>query len=376
MIFTKYSQSLGWTGVLIGHSRRERLPTIDLAAGMVMRRVIAAALILLSISAGCSNQTDRALDGTGSTFVAPLMSKWKERYQTERGVKITYESVGSGVGIDRLLSGQFDFACTDAPLSDEQVNKARQARSDVVHIPLTLGAVVPAYNLEGYYNELILNGPVLADIYLGKITKWNDSAIQDLNKGVKLPEREIVVVHRAESSGTTFIWTDYLAKVSPEWKKKVGAGSSVTWPVGLGQMGNKAVAAKIRSTPNSIGYVPLGYARQNELAVALVKNRAGIAVKADSVSVTAAAEASMAQIPDDLRCSITDAPGNNSYPISGTTWAVVFVQQSPAKGRALVDFLRWATRDGQTDAEALHFVRLPPGIVERLGKKLELITVK
>jgi phosphate ABC transporter phosphate-binding protein len=338
-----------------------------------MRRLVPGALVLAALLAGCGPRSDRELRGTGSTFIAPLMGKWKERYQTERGVKATYESVGSGAGVLRLMGGLFDFACADAPLSDEQLDQAGQARGEVVHIPLALSAVGPAYNREGRTGPLTLSGPVLADIFLGKVTRWNDPAVQGLNPGASLPDREIVVVHRADRSGTTFIWTDYLSKVSAEWKSRVGVGTLVVWPVGIDQIGNKSVAEKVKSTPGALGYLPLTYARQSDLPVALVKNREGVATQASPGSVTAAAEACLAHIPDDLRYSITDAPGQGSYPISGTTWAVVLVDQPQEKGRALVSFLRWATHEGQADAEALHYARLPRGVVERLEKKLERI---
>jgi phosphate transport system substrate-binding protein len=338
-----------------------------------MRRLVPGALVLAALVAGCGPRVDRVLDGTGSTFIAPLMGKWKDRYRTERGVKVTYEGVGSGTGVQRLTGGLFDFACSDAPLSEEQLDQARKLRGEVVHIPLTLSAVVPAYSLEGVKGPLTLSGPVLADIFLGTVTRWDDPAVRALNPGVSLPDREIVVVHRADRSGTTYIWTDYLSKVSPAWKDRVGVGPSVAWPVGVAEMGNRSVAERVKATPGGLGYVPLSYARQSDLTAALVKNREGVAVPADPGSVTAAAEACLAQIPDDLRYSITDAPGRGSYPIAGTSWAVVFVDQPRDKGRALADFLRWATHEGQEDAEALHYARLPRGLVERLEKKLDRV---
>jgi phosphate ABC transporter phosphate-binding protein len=338
-----------------------------------MHRLFSLGFALSVLLSGCSPRSDRALDGTGSTFIAPLMDKWKERYKGEHQVKMTYEGVGSGTGVQRLTSGLFDFACSDSPLDDGQLVEARKARGEVVHIPLTLSAVVAAYNLPEAKDPLILSGPVLADVYLGKIRRWNDPAIQALNPGVSLPDREVVVVHRGDNSGTTYIWTDYLAKVSDDWKGRVGVGASVTWPTGSGEMGNKAVVQKIKSTADSLGYLPLTYAMQGGLSSARVKNREGVVVQADAAAVSSAAEACLAHVPDDLRYSLTDAPGAGSYPVCGTTWAVVFVELPKEKGRALVDFLRWATHDGQADAEVLNYVRLPASIVERLDKKLDQI---
>ena len=303
------------------------------------------------------------------------MTRWGGEYEQAKGVQVEYESVGSGVGVQRLTAGTFDFACTDAPLTPQQLEAAKQTGGDVLHIPLVLGAVVPAYNLEKIKGPLTLDGGVLADIYLGKIKRWNDEPIKKRNPDTDLPSEEIKVVHRDDASGTTYIWTDYLSKVSPEWKKQAGAGMAIDWPVGDGATGNDGVAAKIKETPNSLGYVPLNYALKGDITFALVKNKEGAPIKASLESVTAAADHALTEIPEDLRYSLTDAPGKDSYPISGTTWAVVFVKQPAGRGQPLVDFLRWATHDGQADAAELHYARLPQGLVERAEKKLDQIDV-
>jgi phosphate transport system substrate-binding protein len=231
--------------------------------------------------------------------------------------------------------------------------------------------VVPAYHLSGFKEPITFSGPVLADIYLGKVAKWDDPALQKLNPGVTLPNTPITVVHRSEGSGTAFIWTDYLGKVSPAWKSKPGVGMSVQWPVGVGKAGNAGVAEAIKRTDGAIGYVQLDYAIQDKLAIGLVKNRAGMVVKADHASVTAAARSSLANIPADLRFSMTDAAAADAYPIAGTVWAIVYVKQPAANGKALADFLRWATHEGQASAEKLHYAPLPAELVERVDRKLD-----
>jgi phosphate transport system substrate-binding protein len=236
-----------------------------------------------------------------------------------------------------------------------------------------MGADVPAYNLDEVTEPLKFSGPVLADIYLGKIKKWNDPALQKLNPGAALPEKEIVVVHRSDGSGTTYIWVDYLSKVSPEWKSKVGVGTSVNWPTGIGQKGNEGVAGQVKRSPGSIGYIELVYAVQNKIAYGSVQNKEGAFITASMESVTAAANASLVEIPDDLRYSITDAPGKDSYPISGTTWGICYVNNPGGKGKAVRDFFHWCTHDGQQYCDALHYSRLPKGLVERVEKRLELI---
>ena len=338
---------------------------------------------LVAGMAGCGNGTPGGsggakgtvgrLNGGGATFIYPMMSKWAGEYERARGMQINYQSIGSGGGIQQMTAKTIDFGCTDAPMNDEQLRKAREVGGEVVHIPLIMGAVVPAYNLEEVKEPLIFSGPILADIYLAKIKKWNDPALAKLNPKASLPDKDIMVVHRSDGSGTTYIFADYLAKVSPEWKSKVGVATSLNWPCGSGQKGNEGVAGQVKRSPASIGYIELIYALQNNISFGPVENRQGAAVKASLQAVTAAANESLAAIPPDLRYSITDAPGKDSYPISGTTWAVLYVNQPADKGKAIVDFLRWATHEGQQYADALHYARLPEGLVERLEKKLDLV---
>jgi phosphate ABC transporter phosphate-binding protein len=343
----------------------------------IMKKPLRMAVIALvgAMLTGCG-QSGIRLDGGGSTFVYPMMSKWANEYEKAHGVQVNYQSIGSGGGIQQMTAKTFDFGCTDAPMNEEQLKKARDTGGEVVHIPLVMGAVVPAYNLEEVKQPLKFTGPVLADIFLGKIKKWNDKALQQLNSDVKLPDMDIAVVHRSDGSGTTYIWVDYLSKVSPdEWKPKVGVGTSVNWPVGVGQKGNEGVAGQIKRTPGSLGYIELIYALQNQIEFGLVQNKEGIPIKASLESVTAAATGALSDIPDDLRYSLTDAPGKESYPISGTVWAVIYVKQPPGKGKAVLDFLRWATHEGQASAEGLHYARLPAGLVKRVEQKLDQVQV-
>ena len=326
---------------------------------------------------GCSGGGGKPrLNGAGATFIYPMMSKWAAEYDKAKGVEVNYQSIGSGGGIQQMTAKTADFGSTDGPMNEEQLEKARETGGEVVHIPLAMGAVVPIYNLEDVSEPLTFTGPVLADIFLGKIKKWNDQAIQDLNPGVKLPNKDIGVVHRSDGSGTTYIWVDYLAKVSPEWKKKVGVATSVNWPTGEGAKGNEGVAGSVRGSPGSIGYIELIYALQNDIKFGLVKNKEGVAVKASLKSITAAADNALKDIPEDLRYSITDAAGKDSYPISGTNWAVIYVNQPSGTGQQVVDFLRWVTHDGQQFCEDLHYAKLPPGLVKRVEKKLDSVKVK
>jgi len=315
------------------------------------------------------------LNAAGSTFVFPMMSKWSSEYDKAKSVEVNYQSIGSGGGIQQMTEKTADFGCTDGPMTEKQLSLAKEKGGDVFHIPLCMGAVVPAYNLDEVKEPLIFSGPVLADIYLAKIKKWNDKAIQDLNPGVKLPDKEIGVVYRSEGSGTTYVWVDYLAKVSPEWKEKVGVSTSVKWPIGEGAKGNEGVAGRVKSNPGSIGYIELTYALSNNIAFGHVKNKEGVPIKAELKSIQAAADNSLKNIPDDLRYSITDADGKDSYPISGTVWAVIYVNQPSDNGKHVVDFLRWITHDGQELTGPLNYVRLPKGLVERLEKKLDQVKI-
>lgn len=304
-----------------------------------------------------------------------MMSRWAADYDKARGVKVNYQSVGSGGGIQQMIAKTFDFGCTDAPLNEEQLKKARETGGEVVHIPLVMGAVVVAYNLDEAKEPLRFTGPVLADIFLGKIKRWNDKALQGLNPGVSLPDKEIGVVHRSDGSGTTYIWADYLSKVSPEWKAKVGVGTSVNWPIGVGQKGSEGVTGQVKRSPGSLTYVELTYALHNKVPFGQVQNREGVFITPSLESVTAAAAGALATIPDDLRYSLTDAPGKDAYPLSGTVWAVIYVNQPKDKGQAVVDFLRWITHEGQELAGELQYARLPAGLIERLETKLNQVQV-
>jgi phosphate transport system substrate-binding protein len=327
------------------------------------------ALGLIVLTAGCSG-SEAKLVGAGSTFVQPLMEKWADEFAAQKKGTVYYESLGSGIGLQRFASRVTDFACTEAPLPEQELDAARQQGDEVYHIPLVLGAVVPAYNLDGMTTPLTFSGPVLADIYLGKITDWNDKALQELNPGAKLPAKPIVVLHRSEPSGTTYIWSEFLSKLSPEWKKKVGVGTSPNWSVGTGYLGNEGVASAIKETPGSLGYVSLTYALRKGLTPGLVKNAEGEAIAASLDSVHAAA-AALKEIPDDLRLSITNAPGKGVYPLSGVVWAVVHGQQQASKRKDLAAFLRWTTHDGQGFVEALHYARLPANLVGRIDARLD-----
>jgi phosphate ABC transporter phosphate-binding protein len=339
-----------------------------------MKRSVGLALVgaVLGLGVhGCGSGAQR-LNAGGATFVFPMMSKWADEYKKSKGVEVNYQSIGSGGGIQQMTAQTLDFGCSEGPMNEEQLKKAKETNGDVVHIPLVMGAVVPAYNVD-VKEPLKFSGPVLAEIFLGKIKKWNDKALQDLNPGIDLPALDIAVVHRSDGSGTTYIFVDYLSKVSPAWKDKVGVGTSVSWKVGVGQKGNEAVAKYTADTPGAIGYIELIYALQKNIKYGVVKNKEGEFVKASLESVTAAAGNALKEIPEDLRYSITDAAGKDSYPISGTTWAVVYVKQPSDKTKLIVDFLRWVTHEGQDLTANLHYARLPKGLVERLEKKLDLI---
>lgn len=309
------------------------------------------------------------LNGAGSTFVFPMMSKWTALYDSVNPkVRVNYQSIGSGGGIRQVIAKTVDFGATDGPMTDEQLEEAKEP---VLHIPVIMGAVVPAYNL-ATDKQIKFSGPVLADIFLGKIKKWNDPSLAKLNPGVKLPNQPIVVVHRADGSGTTYIWVDYLAKVSPEWKKEVGVATSVKWPAGLGGKGNEGVAGQIKRTPGALGYVELIYALQNKINFGPIKNRAGDFVKASAKSVSAAGAATAADIPPDLRVSITDAPGEGAYPVSGFVWVIVDAEQgSKAKGKATADFIWWVIHDGQKAAKPLDYAAIPPSVVKLAETKVK-----
>ena len=303
------------------------------------------------------------LNGAGATFPYPMYSKWfSEYHKLHPDIQINYQSIGSGGGIRQVLNGTVDFGASDGPMTDEML---KEAKFKILHLPTVLGADVPAYNVPGVSGELKFTPEALAGIFLGKITKWNDKALTIVNPGVNLPDRDIIVVHRSDGSGTTYIWTDYLSKISSEWESQVGKGTSVKWPVGLGGKGNEGVAGSIRQLQGAMGYVELIYAVQNNIAYGSVRNAAGNFVKASLESVTAAA-ASAPKMPADFRVSITNAPGKDAYPISSFTWLLIPQQsKDPAKGKILADFLNWMVTDGQKMTAALSYAPLPEGVVQK-----------
>lgn len=306
------------------------------------------------------------INGAGATFPYPIYSKWFDTYTTvDPSVRFNYQSIGSGGGQKQILEQTVDFGASDGPMSDENLAKAP---GKLFHVPTVAGAVVMTYNLPG--NPVLkLDGPTIAGIYLGEIKKWNDPKLTALNPGVTLPDQEIVVVHRSDGSGTTYIFTDYLSKISPDWKSKVGNNTSVSWPAGIGGKGNEGVSGQVKQTPGAIGYVELIYAIQNKMSYADLKNAAGEFVKATLESVTAAM--ATANIPDDFRFSMTNASGKDSYPIAGATWLLVYSQQKdPAKGKKLVEFLKWAVTKGEDMAKDLDYAPLPANVRDRVLKRI------
>jgi len=309
------------------------------------------------------------INGAGATFPYPIYSKWFDEYaKVDPSVRFNYQSIGSGGGQKQILAQTVDFGASDGPMSDDNLSKAP---GKILHIPTVAGAVVMTYNVPGN-PALKLDGETIADIFLGKIKKWNDPKIAATNPGVKLPDNEIVVVHRSDGSGTTFIFTDYLSKVSAEWKQKAGNNTSVNWPTGIGGKGNEGVSGQVKQTPGTIGYVELIYALQNKMPYAELKNAAGGFVKPTIESVTAAL--ATAEIPDDFRFSMTNAPGNEAYPIAGATWLLVYQQQkNPAKGKKLVEFLKWAAKDGEKMAKDLQYAPLPDNLQQRVLARIDEI---
>jgi phosphate transport system substrate-binding protein len=342
-----------------------------------MKRTFGTVVAILALGAfAWGAQNSLLINGAGATFPNPIYSKWFDEYHKNNpGIAFNYLSVGSGAGIKQVTDGTVDFGATDGPMNDEQLAAYKSKRgSDILHFPSVLGAVVPTYNVPGVTGSLNFTPEALAGIYLGKITKWNDSTIAAANKGVNLPANDIVVVHRSDGSGTSYIWTDYLSKVSDEWKSKVSKGTSVNWPVGLGGKGNEGVTGLIKQTPNSIGYVELIYAAQNNVPYGAVKNSTGTFVKADLPSVSAAAASFAKEIPDDFRVSITNAPGKTSYPISSFTWLLIPQKfQDGAKRDAIKGFLKWMLDKGQDYAEPLSYARLPKEVIEREKKAINNI---
>ena len=324
-------------------------------------------IVALGLSASASAQM--MINGAGATFPYPIYSKWFDEYaKVDPSVRFNYQSIGSGGGQKQILAQTVDFGASDGPMSDDNLAKAP---GKILHIPTVAGADVVAYNLPGN-PPLKLDADTIAGIFLGQIKKWNDQKIASLNPGAKLPDQEIVVVHRSDGSGTTFIFTDYLSKISPEWKSKAGNNTSVNWPTGIGGKGNEGVSGQVKQTPGAIGYVELIYAIQNKMPYADVKNAAGEFVKATVDSVTAAL--ATAEIPDDFRFSMTNAPGKDAYPIAGATWLLVYEQQKdPAKGKKLVEFLKWAAKDGEKMARDLQYAPLPENLQQRVLKRIDEI---
>jgi phosphate transport system substrate-binding protein len=332
-----------------------------------MNRTLSLIALAVLLAAPAAAQT-KTLNGAGATFPYPIYSKWFDEYhKVKPDLEINYQSIGSGGGIRQVTERTVDFGASDGPMSNQQLFKVD---GKILHIPTVLGAVVPAYNLKGV-EELKLSGPVLADIYLGKITRWTDAAIAKLNPGVKFPDGPITVVHRSDGSGTTYCFVDYLSKVSADWKKKVGVNTAVNWPAGLGGKGNEGVAGLVKQTPSSIGYVELIYAKQNDIAYASVLNKAGKYVKATVDGVTAAAAGT--PMPKDYRVSITDAAGETAYPISTFTWLLIYEKNAADKGAQLKEFLRWMLKDGQGMTTDLGYAPLPSSVNAMVAKTLETI---
>jgi phosphate transport system substrate-binding protein len=338
-----------------------------------MKRMIGLLVAILALGAILWADNPLLINGAGATFPYPIYSKWFDEYHKKDGkIQFNYQSVGSGAGIKQVTDGTVDFGATDGPMNDEQL-KAYQDKhgSPILHFPTVLGAVVPTYNVPGVSGALNFTPEAVAGIFLGKITKWNDPAIGGANKGVNLPATDIVVVHRSDGSGTTYVWTDYLAKVSEEWKSKVSKGTSVNWPVGLGGKGNEGVTGLVKQTPNAIGYVELIYAAQNNIPYGAVKNSSGAFVKADLKSVSEAAAGAAKDMPDDFRVSITNAPGKGAYPISSFTWLLIPQKISDSEKRdSIKGFLKWMLADGQDYAEQLSYAKLPKEVVEKEKKAI------
>ena len=337
------------------------------------RHIVAAAVCAAALVTAVAAQNAQ-INGAGATFPNPIYSKWFDEYnKLHPNVRINYQSVGSGAGIRQVSNQTVFFGATDGPMTNEQL---QAAPGKILHFPTVLGAVVPVYNVPNVRSELKFTGQVLADIFLGKITRWNDQAIAKLNAGVTLPNTDITVVHRSDGSGTTYIWVDYLAKVSPEFKSKVGVNTSVNWPTGVGGKGNEGVAGLVTQSPGSIGYVELIYALQNKISYGPVQNMDAEFVKASVESVTAAAAAAAAKMPPDFRVSITNAPGKGVYPISSFTWLLLY--ESPkdkAQAKIMVDFMKWALTDGQRFAASLGYAPLPEGVVTLEMAALAKVTV-
>jgi len=325
-----------------------------------MRKIVPL-LVCVVLAMPVMGQT--TLNGAGATFPYPIYSKWfSEYHKLHSDIQINYQSIGSGGGIRQVTAGTVDFGASDMPMTDQQL---QEAKGKILNLPTVLGAVVPAYNVPGVTGEVKFTPEAIAGIYLGKISKWNDKAITSANPGVNFPDKDIIVVHRSDGSGTTFIWTDYLSKVSPEWKSQVGSNTSVKWPLGMGGKGNEGVSGMIRQLSGSIGYVELIYALENNIPYGSIRNSSGVFIKGSLESVTAAA-ASAPKMPADFRVSITNAPGKDAYPISSFTWLLIPVQsKNPANGKILTDFVNWMLTDGQTMTSALSYAPLPANVAAK-----------
>ncbi len=337
--------------------------------------VLAGVLATLAVVSFAFAADPLMINGAGATFPYPLYSKWFYEYSNANpGVRFNYQSIGSGGGIKQITAGTVDFGATDAPMSAEEMAKLPGA---ILHIPTAMGAVVVVYNLDKVGSGLKLTPDLLAGIFLGKITRWNDPRIAELNKTVTMPNADIVVAHRSDGSGTTDIFTNYLATVNTEWRAKVGHGKAVNWPLGIGGKGNEGVAGVVKQTPGAIGYVELAYAKQNKMTVASLRNKDGQFVTPTLEATSAAAAGVAKSMPADFRVSLVDAPGKESWPISGLTWILVYKdQKDEARGKAVVQFLKWAIRDGQKMEAALDYAPLPKDVVEKVDQTLKQISFK
>jgi phosphate transport system substrate-binding protein len=337
----------------------------------IRKSILTMALAAGLLAAGGAN-AETLINGAGATFPYPLYSKWFSEYaKVDPTVKFNYQSIGSGGGIKQITAQTVDFGASDKFLSDQEL---KAAPGKLLHIPTVMGAVVVTYNLPGIASGLKLKSEDVADIFLGKITKWNDKRISDDNPGVKLPDQPIIVVHRSDGSGTTSIFTDYLASVSPEWAKQVGKGASVKWPVGLGGKGNEGVAGQVKTTGNSIGYVELAYAFENKLPYASLRNKSGSFVEPSIKTTSAAAAGAAKSMPADYRMSLVNQPGKDAYPIVGFTWLLVYEQQKDAvKGKKIVEFLNWELKKGQKMANALLYAPLPENVAKMVEKTVKTI---
>ena len=339
------------------------------------KRIVMQAALIAALTTGVASAQQILINAAGATFPYPMYSKWFDEYHKKfPNLAFNYQSIGSGGGIKQVTEGTVDFGASDGPMNDMQLKEFHDKHGfGILHFPTVMGADVPVYNVSGVNTDLSFTPEALAGIFMGKISKWNDPELMKANPGVKLPAADIVVVHRSDGSGTTYIWTDYLSKVSKEWETKVGRGTSVNWPVGLGGKGNEGVSGQVQQTPNSIGYVELIFAVQNKMKTGKVKNAAGVYVEASLAGVTAAA-ASSKEMPDDFRVSITNAPGKDAYPISSFTWLLVPEKiADPAKDKAIKDFVKWMVTDGQTMTTALAYAPLPKSVVAKETKAIAKI---